>query len=75
MVVGSTKVWGVERDYEGCVQVGVPISLRACYVMSGADLAHGAISLRDCYVLSGTDASYDAVCLRACYVLSGTDIA
>eukprot|EP00961_Rhodomonas_salina_P303054 3941078-Rhodomonas_salina.6 len=32
----------------------VSISLRACYAMSGTDIAYGAISLRACYAMSGT---------------------
>eukprot|EP00961_Rhodomonas_salina_P180583 2437443-Rhodomonas_salina.2 len=31
------------------------IALRACYAMSGTDLAYAAIGRRACYALSGTD--------------------
>eukprot|EP00961_Rhodomonas_salina_P139218 1873633-Rhodomonas_salina.1 len=49
--------------------------LRACYAMSGTDIAYGATCLRACYAVSGTDMAHGAVCLGACYAMSGTDIA
>eukprot|EP00961_Rhodomonas_salina_P183139 2472361-Rhodomonas_salina.1 len=49
--------------------------LRACYALSGTDLAHGATCLRACYALSGTDLACTCIGLRACYALSGTDLA
>eukprot|EP00961_Rhodomonas_salina_P171013 2305774-Rhodomonas_salina.3 len=36
-------------------QVPYPSGLRACYAMSGTDLAYAAICLRACYAVSGTD--------------------
>eukprot|EP00961_Rhodomonas_salina_P083016 1115479-Rhodomonas_salina.2 len=43
-----------------------PISLRACYALSGTDLACGAgIYLRACYALSGTDLAHAAAMLAA----------
>eukprot|EP00961_Rhodomonas_salina_P271116 3663327-Rhodomonas_salina.1 len=35
-------------------------SLRACYAMSGTDLARGSILLRAFYTVSGTDLAYGA---------------
>eukprot|EP00961_Rhodomonas_salina_P112726 1516425-Rhodomonas_salina.1 len=37
--------------------------LRACYAMSGTDLAHAAICLRARYAMSGTDVAYGATAL------------
>eukprot|EP00961_Rhodomonas_salina_P261626 3535963-Rhodomonas_salina.3 len=56
-------------------RVSSPISLRACYAISGTGIAYGAISLRACYAISGTDLAYGAISLRACYAMSGTDLA
>eukprot|EP00961_Rhodomonas_salina_P267808 3618292-Rhodomonas_salina.1 len=41
------------------------ICLRACYAMSGTDLAYGAICLRSCYAMSGTDLGYAATRRRS----------
>eukprot|EP00961_Rhodomonas_salina_P281621 3804978-Rhodomonas_salina.1 len=38
----------------GCLRCA-PIRLRACYAMSGTDLACGGICLRACYATPGTD--------------------
>eukprot|EP00961_Rhodomonas_salina_P010310 138426-Rhodomonas_salina.1 len=64
------------------------ISLRACYAVSGTDLAYAllppyyavrstdiAISLRACCAMSGTDLAYRAIGLRPCYAMSNTDVA
>eukprot|EP00961_Rhodomonas_salina_P008786 119595-Rhodomonas_salina.2 len=60
------------------------ISLRACYALSGTDLAYAAICLRVCYTLARTDLAKGAIGLRdvrfasslcACYAMSGTRIA
>eukprot|EP00961_Rhodomonas_salina_P134076 1803940-Rhodomonas_salina.6 len=38
--------------------------LRACYAMSGTDMAHFVLCLRACYAMSGTGAANHALCLR-----------
>eukprot|EP00961_Rhodomonas_salina_P118643 1597324-Rhodomonas_salina.2 len=43
------------------VQVSAPISLRACYAMSGTDIAYCDIALRACYAMSHTDLAYRAI--------------
>eukprot|EP00961_Rhodomonas_salina_P210323 2839784-Rhodomonas_salina.2 len=44
--------------------------LRACYAMSGTDLAYGTVCLRVCYAISGTDLAHAAICLSR-MMLSG----
>eukprot|EP00961_Rhodomonas_salina_P073203 983480-Rhodomonas_salina.2 len=53
----------------------VAISLRACYAMSGTDLANDDVSLCACYAMSGTEIAYGAISLRACYTMPSTDLA
>eukprot|EP00961_Rhodomonas_salina_P217503 2939316-Rhodomonas_salina.2 len=38
--------------------------LRACYAMSGTDLAYTATPLRACYAMSVSDLAYAAMALR-----------
>eukprot|EP00961_Rhodomonas_salina_P099265 1334985-Rhodomonas_salina.7 len=40
------------------------IGLRACFAMSGTDLANVSISLRACYAISSTDLAYGATAWR-----------
>eukprot|EP00961_Rhodomonas_salina_P181773 2453823-Rhodomonas_salina.1 len=48
-----------ESYYAGCEPRELSaICLRACYAMSGIDLAYGAICLRACYVMSDTFEAY-----------------
>eukprot|EP00961_Rhodomonas_salina_P092859 1249926-Rhodomonas_salina.1 len=58
------------------------IRLRACYAISGTDIAYGAVRLRACYAIPGTNLAYGAIRLlayafglRACYAMSSTDLA
>eukprot|EP00961_Rhodomonas_salina_P132877 1788805-Rhodomonas_salina.2 len=45
-------------------EVGCPIFLRACYAMSGTNMAYGPICLRTYYVMPGTSAAHGAICLH-----------
>eukprot|EP00961_Rhodomonas_salina_P174870 2358836-Rhodomonas_salina.4 len=49
-------------------RVDSAICLRACYAMSGTEIAYSAICLRACYAMSGTEIADGANCL-------GTDMA
>eukprot|EP00961_Rhodomonas_salina_P305508 3941962-Rhodomonas_salina.1 len=62
---------GLSAMSRGASGMPCPILLRACYAMSGTDLARGAISLRTAYDMSGTS----PIVLRASYARSGTDLA
>eukprot|EP00961_Rhodomonas_salina_P305175 3941890-Rhodomonas_salina.1 len=60
-------------------EVPFPIGLRACYAMSGTDIACAAMVLRACYAMSGTDLlSYHPTCLLlrdARHAVCGTELA
>eukprot|EP00961_Rhodomonas_salina_P113631 1528488-Rhodomonas_salina.1 len=55
------------------------ISLRACYAMSGIDVAYHQCGYLPTRVLCDvrcchSSCGYPGICLRACYAMSGTDM-
>eukprot|EP00961_Rhodomonas_salina_P217265 2935779-Rhodomonas_salina.1 len=59
--------------YQADCDSAAGITLRACYDVSGTNLAcYGSIGLRACYAMPGTETAYNAICLRACYAMCGT---
>eukprot|EP00961_Rhodomonas_salina_P080677 1085378-Rhodomonas_salina.4 len=67
-------VWCQLSREDDCssVEDKVPISLRACYAMSGTVIAYDAMALRAWHAMSGTDTARSILSPRACYAMSST---
>eukprot|EP00961_Rhodomonas_salina_P027935 377831-Rhodomonas_salina.6 len=68
----TTRIRSFIRTLSTVLLVSSAIVLRACYAMSGTEIAYVAIGLRPCYAMSGTGIAYGAIGLRACCSVSGS---